>query len=119
MPYMIEISESEKEKEKKKEFSGRTHVVAVVITFFLLSSQVVGHLPILLKFSQSALPFYFVSFFSCFKSYYYPLFFFYIMCPFGLFTFASAFVFFYFFFLSLEPLALFMGHEQCIQAYLQ
>ena len=98
MPYMIEISESEKEKEKKKEFSGRTHVVAVVITFFLLSSQVVGHLPILLKFSQSALPFYFVSIFSCFKSYYYPLFFFYIMCPFGLFTFASAFVFFYFFF---------------------
>ena len=79
MPYMIEISESEKEKEKKKEFSGRTHVVAVVITFFLLSSQVVGHLPILLKFSQSALPFYFVSFFSCFKSYYLPFFFFYIM----------------------------------------
>ena len=46
------------------------------ITFFLLSSHVADHLPILLKFSQSALPFYFVSFFSCFESYYHPLFFF-------------------------------------------
>ena len=82
MPYMIEISESEKEKEKKKEFSGRTHAVVVVITFFLLSSHVTSHLPILLKFSYSALPFYFISLFSCFESYYHPLFiylFFYIM----------------------------------------
>ena len=76
VPYMTEISESEKE---KKKFKGRTHAVAVVITFFLLSSHVTSHLPILLKFSQSALPFYFVSFFSCFESYYHPLFFFYIM----------------------------------------
>ena len=66
-------------KKKEKKFSGRTHAVAVVITFFLLSSHVTSHLPILLKFSQSALPFYFVSFFSCFESHNHPLFFFYIM----------------------------------------
>ena len=52
MPYMTEISESEKEKKKREEdFSGRTHAVVVVITFFLLSSHVTSHLPILLKFS--------------------------------------------------------------------
>ena len=67
-----------KEKKKKKEFSGWTHVIAVVITFFLLSSHVIGHLPVLLKFSQSTLPFYFISF-SCFESHYHHLFFFYIM----------------------------------------
>ena len=101
MPYMTEISESEKEKKKREEdFSGRTHAVVVVITFFLLSSHVTSHLPILLKFSYSALPFYFISLFSCFKSYYYPLFFFYIMCPFGLFMFTSAFGFFIIFFLK-------------------
>ena len=55
MLYMTEIFKSEKKKQKnkkqKKEFSGKTHVVAVVTTFFLFSSHITNHLPILLKFS--------------------------------------------------------------------
>ena len=44
MLYMIEIFESEKKKRKKKEFSGKTHVIAIVTTLscFHLTSLVIS-----------------------------------------------------------------------------